>query len=146
MAMLGAYGVLPGERFGIDASIMNTTMHAVWELWEWQSTWSCNWAMLSMTASRLGNVKLAVRALLMDVNITAGSTGSRFGPVRGPGVRNVMCYLPGGHNHPNITGQLSAYMPGNGALLLALGAMAGREGGFPPEWQARAEGFHGYMR
>eukprot|EP01043_Picozoa_sp_COSAG02_P033973 COSAG02_NODE_2349_length_9084_cov_12.922315_7_plen_745_part_00 len=31
MAMLGAFGVLPGERFGIDPTIMNATMHAVCE-------------------------------------------------------------------------------------------------------------------
>ena len=36
-------------------------------------------------------------------------------------------------------------MPGNGAVLLAVGAMAGREGGFPAEWHAKAEGFHGYV-
>ena len=41
MAMLGAFGVLPGEAYGIDRTVMNATMHAVWELWEWESTWSC---------------------------------------------------------------------------------------------------------
>ena len=41
MAMLGAFGVLPGEAYGIDRAVMNATMHAVWELWEWESTWSC---------------------------------------------------------------------------------------------------------
>jgi hypothetical protein len=41
MAMLAAYGVLPGERYGISPTVMNATMWAVWELWEWESTWSC---------------------------------------------------------------------------------------------------------
>ena len=116
----------------------------MWELWEWGSTWSCNWAMFSMTASRLGQVELALTALLMEVNITT-APGKSFGPVRRPGVRDIMCYLPAGHNHPNTTGQLSGYMPGNGAVLLAVGAMAGRRGGFPEAWRVRTEGFHGYL-
>jgi hypothetical protein len=66
-----------------------------------------------MTASRLGNVDMALQALLMDVNITAkGSAPSSHGPIKGDGTRNIMCYLPAGHNHPNTTGQLSGYMPG----------------------------------
>ena len=90
----------------------------------------------------------------MDVNITSAS-GNAYGPVQGGGSRNIMCYLPAGHNHPNTTGQLSAYMPGNGAVLLAVGAMAsnhnsvgagsGGGGGFPPQWQVKLEGFHGYF-
>lgn len=116
------------------------------EYWQWDSTWSCDWAMLSMTASRLGNVDMALQALLMDVNITAtGSAPSSHGPIQGDGTRNIMCYLPAGHNHPNTTGQLSGYMPGNGAVLLAVGAMAGRARGFPAEWGVQAEGFHGYV-
>lgn len=39
-AMLGAFGLLPGEKYGISPAIMNSTMWAVWELWEWGSTWS----------------------------------------------------------------------------------------------------------
>ena len=142
-AMLGAYGVLPGERYGIDPPIMNTTMHAVFDLWEWASTWSWDWAMLSMTASRLGNIDMALNALLMDVNITQGPR--KFGPVRSPGLRNINCFLPAGHNHPNTTGQLSAYMLSNGGVLLAVGAMAGREGSFPADWHVKTEGFHGYF-
>eukprot|EP01052_Picozoa_sp_SAG31_P063908 SAG31_NODE_22806_length_517_cov_1.098086_2_plen_131_part_01 len=101
----------------------------------------CNetsWAMMSMTATRLGNIEMAVKTLLMDVNVTVEG-GNGYGPVHGKGTRNIMCYLPGGQNHPNTTGQLSAYMPGNGAVLLAVGAMANRhrsgDDGFPPHWQ-----------
>ena len=92
--------------------------------------------MLSMTASRLGNIDLALKSLLMDVNVSSTKGG--------PAARNILCYLPSGQNHPNTTGQLSAYLPGNGAVLLAVGAMAGRNG-FPAEWRVRAEGFRPYL-
>ena len=54
MAMLGAFGVLPGEAYGIDRAVMNATMHAVWELWEWESTWSC--AHLSSPTEALASI------------------------------------------------------------------------------------------
>ena len=51
-------------------------------------------------------------------------------------------HLPIGYNHPNKKGQISAYLPGNGGILIAVGLMAGgwengpkREApGFPKEW------------
>eukprot|EP01045_Picozoa_sp_COSAG04_P014264 COSAG04_NODE_1056_length_8541_cov_4.364369_10_plen_112_part_00 len=52
-----------------------------------------NWAMLSMTASRLGNIDLALKSLLMDVNVSSTKGG--------PAARNILCYLPSGQNHPN---------------------------------------------
>ena len=137
MTLLGAYGVLPGEHYGIDAGIMNTTLHAVWELWTWPSTWSWSWAMFSMTASRLGNVDKALSGLLMDVNVSQSPGGSA--------ARNLLCYLPSGQNHPNTTGELAVYLPGNGGVLLAVGAMAGRPDGFPSEWRVRTEGFRPYF-
>jgi hypothetical protein len=62
-------------------------------------------------------------------------------------------YLPTGYNHPTTGGQISAYLPGNGGTLIAVGLMAGGwEGcparvapGFPPEWKVRAEGFTPYF-
>ena len=49
--------------------------------------------MLSMTASRLGNIDLALKSLLMDVNVSSTKGG--------PAARNILCYLPSGQNHPN---------------------------------------------
>ena len=62
-------------------------------------------------------------------------------------------YLPTGYNHPTKQGMISAYLPGNGGTLIAVGLMAGgwagapdREApGFPPEWGVRAEGFTPYF-
>ena len=87
----------------------------------------------AMTATRLGNVSAALDLLLLNIS-------RKF-------------YLPSGINHPNATGELSAYFPGNGGVLLAVGMMAGGwEGapdsvapGFPPEWGVRVEGFTPYF-
>lgn len=53
-------------------------------------------------------------------------------------------YLRNGHNYQ--AGNLPAYLPGNGGLLLAVAMMAAGSDSspplyFPPSWKAQAEGF-----
>jgi len=85
--------------------------------------------MIAMTAARLGEPEKAMDILMKD----------------GPG------------NHYSVNGQcpqridLSLYLPANGALLAAVGLMAGGWEGAPPgeapgfprdgKWHVRAEGF-----
>ena len=62
-------------------------------------------------------------------------------------------YVPTGYNHPTKSGQLTAYLPGNGGILIAVALMAGGwEGappgeapGFPSDWAVQAEGFTPYF-
>ena len=124
-SMLGALGVLPGER--VDRETMRRTLRKVMKEWRWPDTWGWDYPMIAMTAARLGERETAVDALLMDTP------------------KNE--YLPNGHNYqrPN----LPLYLPGNGGLLAAVALMAGgwRGGadtaapGFPERlWSVRAEG------
>jgi hypothetical protein len=92
---------------------------------------------LSTFPSLLAVVDKALSGLLMDVNVSQSPGGSA--------ARNLLCYLPSGQNHPNTTGELAVYLPGNGGVLLAVGAMAGRPDGFPSEWRVRTEGFRPYF-
>lgn len=89
--------------------------------------------MVAMTATRLEQPQVAVDTLLMN-----SST-------------NV--YIATGYNHPSGSGQTSAYLPGNGGILIAVGLMAGgwengpkyEAPGFPKAWKVRAEGFTPYF-
>ena len=76
--------------------------------------------MVAMTAAKLGEGELAVRALMTET------------------VKNR--YLPNGHVYQRPS--LTAYLPANGGLLLAVGMMAVSPNGFPQDgkWSVRAEG------
>jgi hypothetical protein len=123
--MLGAYGWLAGD--GVDVETMRRTLHRVVKDWQWDRTWGWDYGMAAMTAARLGEPELAIDLLLLDT----------------PKNR----YLPNGHNYQRDN--LRLYLPGNGALLLAVAMMAGgwngapsvATPGFPPEWNVAAEGF-----
>ena len=86
-----------------------------------------------MTATRLEQPQVAVDTLLMN-------SSTNF-------------YLKTGYNHPSPSGIISAYLPGNGGILIAVGLMAGgwengpktRAPGFPGGWGVRAEGFIEYF-
>jgi len=132
-ALTGALGCLPGDRYGIDREVMNNTLHETLSVWSWERCWGWDQPMVAMTATRLEQPSVAVETLLMN-----SST-------------NV--YLSTGYNHPSPRGQISAYLPGNGGILIAIGLMAGgwagspagEAPGFPPEWKVRAEGFTKYF-
>jgi len=61
--------------------------------------------MVAMTATRLEQPMVAIDTLLMN--------------------SSTNIYLPTGYNHPAKGGQISAYLPGNGGILIAVGLMAG---------------------
>jgi protein-glucosylgalactosylhydroxylysine glucosidase len=111
-SMLMALGVLPGAK--VDRETMRRTLRKVFAEWKWADTWGWDFGMVAMTAASLGEPALAARALTME---TPKNT-----------------WLANGHNWQRAN--LPVYLPGNGALLLALAHMAKRNA-FPPEWHAR---------
>jgi hypothetical protein len=132
-ALTGALGCLPGLNYAVDREVMNNTLHAALEYWNWDRSWGWDQPMVALTATRLGLVETALETLFMNVSKNR--------------------YVPTGYNHPTNGGEIAAYLPGNGGTLIATGLMAGgwegapkREApGFPPEWQVRAEGFTPYF-
>ncbi len=126
MAVLGAYGILPGNRL-FESETMSNTLDWIWDNWNWGHTWGWDFPMVAMCAARLGEPDKAVDALLMD--------------------KRTNTYLPNGHNYQNNT--LRIYLPGNGGLLSAVAMMcAGWDGqdtdapGFPKDgkWKVKWEG------
>jgi hypothetical protein len=123
MAVLGAYGMLPGGRL-VDPAIMRNTLDWVWDNWNWDKTWGWDYPLTAMCAARLGNGEMAVDALLMD--------------------KPTNTYLSQGHNWQSD--RLRCYLPGNGGLLTAVAMMCagwdgseGRNPGFPKDWDVRWE-------
>jgi hypothetical protein len=127
-SMLGALGVLPGDM--VDRETMRRTLSKAIKDWQWDKTWGWDYPMTAMTATRLGETKTAVDALLMKTEKNR--------------------YLANGHNWQREN--LPCYLPGNGGLLYAIAMMAGgwrgapqrTAPGFPDDgsWQVRAEGFN----
>ena len=125
-SMLQCLGLLPGH--GMDPAIMLRTLATVRERWDETSLWGWDFAVMAMTALRLGDPKAALDLLLKD---TPKNT-----------------FTSGGHNRQPGRSDLPLYLPGNGSLLLACAMMAaGWDGsephpGFRPEdgWTAQAEG------
>ncbi len=126
--LLGAFGMLPGDS--VDVAIMRNTLEKVMQSWNWQSTWGWDYPMIAMTAARVGEPEMAIKALMMDA----------------PKNR----YLNNGHNYQDD--RLPVYLPGNGGLLTAVAMMAaGWDGapdvdapGFPKDgnWVVRHEGLY----
>ena len=124
-SMVAAYGMLPGHK--IDPTIMkNTLMKVIHGGWRMTEIWGWDFPMLAMCATRLGLPETAIDCLLYDSS------------------KNV--YLNNGHNRQADRPDIPCYLPGNGALLLAVGLMcAGWDGGtdktpgFPKEWKVEWE-------
>jgi hypothetical protein len=114
-SMLAALGVLPGTM--VDQETMRRTLKRVFAEWRWDDTWGWDFPMVAMTAASLDERRLAIDALLME---TPKNT-----------------WLPNGHNWQRPG--LPLYLPGNGALLLAIAHMARRKA-FPQDWKVRWEG------
>jgi hypothetical protein len=117
-SMLAAYGVLPGA--GVDRETMRRTLRKVFADWKWADTWGWDFPMVAMTAARLGEPELAIDALFIE------------------SPKNT--WLRSGHNQQRAG--LPLYLPGNGALLLAIALMAvGTPSGFPSKtWKVVSEG------
>lgn len=132
-SMLAALGVLPGER--VDRTIMENTVKKVLKRWDFDTMWGWDFPMMAMCCARLGLTSKAVDILLME--------------------KPKNTFSVNGHNPQADRDDLPLYLPGNGALLLAVTMMAaGWEGdggkrapGFPDDggWCVEAEGLAKYI-
>ncbi len=116
-ALLAAFGVVPRTQV-IDPAVMAATLDDVLAQWDWPSAWGWDFPVLSMTASRLGKVDVAISALLRDE------------------AKNHFTLV--GHNR-QMGSILPIYLPGNGSLLAAVSMLA--VNGFPEDWTVHTEGF-----
>jgi len=130
-SMVGALGLLPG--YGVDVEVMERTLNKVLECWDFSSMWGWDFAMMAMTAVRLGKPELAVDILMMDTPKNS--------------------YVISGNNYQRLRKDLPLYLPGNGSLLLAASMMtAGYEGcitklpGFPKNgrWEVEYENMNAF--
>jgi len=152
-------GFLPGKD--VDRETMRRTLRAVESDWDLRQTWGWDYPMIAMTAARLGEPDKAVDWLFFDAkNNQFGSsgmtprihldahaaqfvpkaTGAGGGPAAGQGA---------GPDGPGYQRAAQTYFPSNGALLAAVGLMAGGwdgatgpSPGFPKDgrWVVRSEG------
>ncbi len=100
-SMLGAFGLIGSERISKD--YMKNTLDKVLECWDFSTMWGWDFAMMAMTAVRLGDADTAVNILLKDTP------------------KN--CYVASGNNFQKLRTDLPLYLPGNGSLLLAIPIM-----------------------
>ncbi len=155
-SFLMAYGFVPGAR--IDRATMTRTLRAVEANWDMRQTWGWDYPMIAMTAARLGQPEKAVDWLFATgKNNQWGATGMTprvhldahaegLVPQSGGAGGVAMAVNPDG---PGYKRAAETYFPSNGALLMAVGLMAGGwDGadrpapGFPRRgWRVRAEGF-----
>ncbi len=106
-SMLSCYSYFADDR--VNPDIMRNTLKKVLSCWNFQTLWGWDFAAMAMTAVRLGLKELAVDLLLQDAP------------------KNF--YTQNGHNFQKTRTDLPAYLPGNGALLLAVAMMtAGYDG------------------
>lgn len=119
-SMLGAFGLIDSDR--IDRTVMDNTLQVVEECWKYPTLWGWDFAMMAMTAVRLGKPEKAIELLLKE------------------SPKN--CYVTSGNNRQTGRKDLPLYLPGNGSLLLAAAIMAaGYDGcdrqtpGFPDDGQ-----------
>lgn len=126
-SMLGAFGLLPG--YGADPDRMERTLTKVLECWDFSTMWGWDFAMMAMTAVRLGKPELAIDILLKDTPKNS--------------------YVVSGNNYQKLREDLPLYLPGNSSLLMAAVLMtAGYKGceaelpGFPENgmWEVEYEG------
>lgn len=125
-SMLCMYGLINNRR--IDKAVISNTLKTVIDRWDYDSLWGWDFAVMSMTAARLGLKDLAIDLLLTDT----------------PKNR----YVKSGNNAQGERKDLPLYLPGNGSLLLAIPLLAaGIEGmseysiGFPDNenWEVEYE-------
>lgn len=125
-ALIGTYGLLPPVP-GLNVRILSATAQRVWETWNLSDSYGWDFPMLAMNAARLGDSQKAVEFLL-HVDFAFDDAGMPEGGVR----------------------VATPYFPASGALLLAVGMLAGGWDGaegphFPTGWTVNAEGFAVWM-
>ncbi|GAA0660073.1 hypothetical protein [Sphingomonas insulae] len=155
-SFLMAYGFIPGTR--IDRATMGRTLQAVEANWDMRQTWGWDYPMIAMTAARLGQPDKAVDWLFapgrnnqwgptgMTPRVHLDAHAEGLVPKSGGAGGVAMAKNPDG---PGYARAAETYFPSNGALLMAVGLMAGGwDGadrpapGFPQRgWRVRAEGF-----
>ncbi|MGN0762147.1 MAG: glycoside hydrolase family 65, partial [Aristaeellaceae bacterium] len=111
-----------------DHAAMARTLDTVLDRWDFGALWGWDFAVMAMTALRLGKPRLALETLLC--------------------ITNKNTYVASGNNRQISRKDLPLYLPGNGSLLLAAALMAAGDcPGFRAEdgWQAAVEGLHPYF-
>ena len=125
-SMLGAFGFISSER--ISATCMQNTLKKVIDCWDFSTMWGWDFALMAMTAVRLGDAETAINILLKETPKNS--------------------YVASGNNFQRSRTDLPIYLPGNGSLLLAIALMtAGYKGskeelpGFPKNgmWEVEFE-------
>jgi len=114
--MLFALGMLPGQS--VDKTMMSNTLDMVLKTWNLESLWGWDFPAMAMTAFRLGRKKDAIDLLLMQTPKNS--------------------YRANGHNPQLPRTDIPVYLPGNGALLLAMSLMA--QDWEDEDWEMQAEG------
>jgi len=115
-SMLFAYGFISGE---VDKDILKASIEKMKECWDFDSLWGWDFAFLAMTYAKLGMYDEAFDMILCKTN------------------KNIF-----GINGNNIQGtrkDLPLYLPGNGALLLAMSALKSTK-----NWYVETEGIMDY--
>ena len=114
-ALLMPAAILPPAYY--DREIMRNTVRKVMQTWQWDRAWGWDFGVAAAAAAAVGESELAVQALLID------SPKNR--------------YHPNGHNYQREN--LTAYLPGNGSLLLAIATMVSSNSFGGREWSAKGE-------
>lgn len=127
-SMLMSLGVLPGGD--LDRPAMARTLQRVLDVWDFSSLWGWDFAVMAMTAQRLGEPARALDLLLYPTEKNA--------------------YERSGHNRQADRRDLPLYLPGNGSLLLAAAMLAAGGDDCSPAfgaagWRAECEGIHPYF-
>jgi hypothetical protein len=130
-SMVAAFGLLPGED--ISPIYMKNTLNKICECWHFDSMWGWDFAMMAMTATRLGWSEKGIDFILME--------------------QNKNSYVVSGNNYQRLNDKLPLYLPGNGSLLLSVAMMIAGYGmqedtvckGFPQDgsWKVRFEEISG---
>lgn len=113
----GCLGIFPPSP-EVDPKVLEKSLDALWEKWDWPSTWGWDYPMLAMSAARLKRPDWVVDYLSMKT------------------VKNT--YLTNGHNYQRF--DLSIYLPGNGGLLAAVATIC-TQNAWPKDgkWQVKWE-------
>lgn len=125
-SMLLAYGLIHSNR--ISHKMMEDTLRKVLQCWDFSTMWGWDFALMAMTAVRLGDPDTAIDILLKD---TPKNT-----------------YVTSGNNFQKLRTDLPLYLPGNGSLLFVIPLMTAGYGhcqeplpGFPKNgmWEVEYE-------